>query len=140
MPEYNGNNIYLRMNAVNVQARWRTFEIKLNIGDEDVSAGAGVEWEKHASKLKSISAKIVLVYDDTNAAADMTALFTQNDIIAVVYGPEGSAAGKPRHDQDFKINSINGPTTNHDKTLVMFEYDLTSTSPPRSNIYAGDTF
>ena len=55
MPEYNGNDIFLTMNGVNTEARWRGFEMKLNIGDEDVSAGAGIELEKHASKLKNIS-------------------------------------------------------------------------------------
>lgn len=140
MPEYNGNNIYLTMNAVDVKARWRNFEMKLGVGDEDVSAGANVAWEKHASKLRNITGKITLVYDDTAAAANLAALYTANDIIAVVYGPESNVAGKPKHDQDFKINGINGPTTNHDKTLVTFEYDLVSTGEPRSNIYEGDTF
>lgn len=140
MPEYNGNAVYLTMNAVDVRARWRNFEMKLNIGDEDVSAGAGIEWEKHASKLRNIGGKITLVYDDLTAAADQAALYTATDIIAVVHGPEGNTAGKPKHDQDFKINSINGPTTNHDKTLVTLEYDVISTNEPRSNFYVGDTF
>lgn len=140
MPEYNGNNIHLTMNGVDVKARWRSCELKLNIGDEDVSAGAGIEWEKHASKLRNIGATVTLVYDDTTAAADIAALFTTNDIIPLVHGPEGNTAGKPKHDQDFKINAVNGPTTNHDKTLVTFEYDLISTGVPRSNIYEGDTF
>lgn len=140
MPEYNGNNIYLTMNAVDVKARWRSFDMKLSIGDEDVSAGANVAWEKHASKLRNIGGTITLVYDDTAAAADMAALFTANDIIAVVYGPESNTAGKPCHNQNFKINGINGPTTNHDKTLVTLQYDLISTGVPTKNIYAGDTF
>lgn len=140
MPEYNGNNVYLTINGVDVRARWRACEMTLNIGDEDVSAGANVAWEKHASKLKNIGATITLVYDDTTAAADIAALYTANDIVAVVYGPEGNVAGKPKHDQDFKINSIGGPTTNHDKTLVTLQYELISTGEPRSNLYEGDTF
>ena len=67
-------------------------------------------------------------------------MFSENDIIAVVYGPEGNTAGKPKHDQDFKINSINGPTTGHDKPAVMLEYEVVSTGVPRSNFYEGDTF
>lgn len=140
MPEYNGNNIYLTVNTVDVKAKWRSFEPKLNVGDEDVSAGAGVEWEKHANKLHNVSAKMVLIYDDTQAATDIAALHTTNDIVAIVYGPEGNAAGKPCHNQSFKIQSISGPTTNHDKTLVTMEFDLISTGTPTKNIYAGDTF
>lgn len=140
MPEYNGNDIYLTMNAVDITARWRSFEMSLGIGDEDVSAGAGIGWEKHASKLKVVQGTIVLVYDDTAAAADQAALYTADSIVAVVYGPEGNAAGKPKHDQDFLITGISGPTTNHDKTLVTLEYSVTSTGEPTSDIYEGDTF
>lgn len=140
MAAYNGNNVYLRMNSVNTQARWRSFDMNISLGDEDVSAGSGVNWESHASKLRNITAKVMLVYDDATAAADFAALVTANDIIAVEYGPEGNTAGKPRHLQSFKINGINGPTTNHDKTLVTLEYDMISTGTPTANIYAGDTF
>lgn len=140
MPEYNGNAVYLTMNGVDVKARWRSFEMKLSIGDEDVSAGANIVWEKHADKLMNVGGTITLVYDDTQAATDMAALYTSNSVIAIVHGPEGNAAGKPKHDQDFKINGINGPTTNHDKTLVTLQYDVISHGAPRKNFYAGDTF
>jgi hypothetical protein len=140
MPEYNGNDIHIQMNAVDVGARWRSFEMTLNIGDENVSAGAGIDWEKHASKLKNISATLTLVYDDTAAANNIAALATANDIVAIVYGPEGNATGKPKHEQSFKVNSVEGPSTNHDKTLVVLTYSLISSGVPTSNIYAGDTF
>jgi len=140
MAEYSANDIYLRMNAVNVEARWRSFKPKLAIGDEDVSAGAGVDWEKHAEKLKRVEATITLVYDDVAAATDMAALTTANSVVRVIHGPEGNAAGKPCHDQNFLITGIDGPTTNHDKTLVTLEYSLIGTGTPTKNIFAGDTF
>lgn len=140
MPEFNGNDIYLTINSVDVTARWRSIEMSMSIGDEDVSAGAGVEWEKHASKLKNVSATVTLVYDDTNAASDLFNLVVAGDVVAVVYGPEGNTAGKPKHDQDFKINSISGPSMNHDKTLVTLAWEMISSNAPRSNIYEGDTF
>jgi hypothetical protein len=140
MAEYSGNDIYLRMNSVNVEARWRSFKPKLAIGDEDVSAGAGVDWEKHAEKLKRVEATITLVYDDVAAATDMAALITSDSVIPVVYGPEGSAAGKLCHNQNFLVTGIDGPTTNHDKTLVTLEYSLIGTGVPTKNIFVGDTF
>jgi len=140
MAEYSSNDIYLRMNAINVEARWRSFKPKLAIGDEDVSAGAGVDWEKHAEKLKRVEATITLVYDDVAAATDLAAVITSNSVIAVIYGPEGSTAGKPCHNQSFLITGIDGPTTNHDKTLVTLEYSLVGTGVPTKNIFAGETF
>ncbi|MBZ0294498.1 MAG: hypothetical protein K8L99_18180 [Anaerolineae bacterium] len=140
MAEYNGNDVFLTMNGVDVEARWRSFEMNLNVGDEDVSAGAGIEWEKHASKLKNIQGTITLIYNTTQAATDFAALWTENQEIAVVYGPENNTATKPKHDQDFLITSISGPTTGHDKPAVMVEFSVISRGVPRSNIYAGDTF
>ena len=140
MPEYNGNNVYLTINAVDVKARWRSMEMKQETGDEDVSAGANVAWEKHASKLKKITATVTLIYDDATAAADMAALVTATDVVAIVHGPEGNTAGKPKHDQDFLMTSVDGPKTNHDKTLVTLVYECVSTGVPRSNFYAGATF
>jgi hypothetical protein len=140
MAEYNGNDIYLRVNAVDVEGRWREFDMSLDRGDEDVSAGAGIEWEKHNDKLKSVKAKLSVIYDDVAAAADFAALWTVTGKVAVIYGPEGSATGKPCHNQSFLITSISGPTTGHDKPAVMVEMDMISTGVPTKNIYAGDTF
>ena len=134
MAEYNSNDIYLTINGVSVTARWRSFDLSLS-----VSAGTG-EWEKHAAKLMSAKAKASLVYDDTAAATDQAALWTTTQKVAVVYGPEGNTAGKPCHSQTFLITGITGPTTGHDKPLVMWEFDMVGSGTPTKNIYAGDTF
>lgn len=138
MAEYNGNDIHLTVDATDVGAIWRGFDMTLNIGDENTSAGAGIEWEKHAGKLKNISATMTLIYDDATAAADFAALYGTNDIVVIEYGPQGNATDDPIHNQSFKINSISGPSTSHDKALVVLEYSLISTGVPTKNIYAGD--
>lgn len=140
MAEYNGNGIYINVNGINVAARWRQFDISLDRGDEDVSAGAGIEWEKHNDKLKSAKAKLSAIYDDVQAAVDFAALWTTTGKVVVIYGPEGNAVGKPCHNQSWLITSIAGPTTGHDKPAVMVEMDMISTGVPTKNIYAGDTF
>jgi hypothetical protein len=139
MAEYNSNDIYLTINGVSVTARWRSFDLSLSVGDEDTSAGTG-EWEKHSAKLLGTKAKASLVYDDTQMATDQAALWTTTQKVAVVYGPEGNTAGKPCHNQTFLITGITGPTTGHDKPLVMWEFDMVGTGTPTKNIYAGDTF
>jgi len=140
MPEYNGNDVYLTMNAINVEARWRSFEMSLNTDEEDTSAGAGISWKKRAAKLHDVSGTIVLIYDDATAAQNFADLWETNQAIAIVHGPEGNAAGKPKHDQDFLIKGISGPSTGHDKPLVTLEFSVASTGEPRSNLYEGDTF
>ena len=142
MPEYNGNDVYLRINSRDVEAIWRGFEMKLAIGKEDVSAGAGIDWTKNASKLNEITAKLTLIWDTATAVTGVAEVYNlaQDHIVPIVYGPENNTAGKGKHDQDFLVTGINGPTTNHNKTLVMLEVDLVSSGEPRSNIYDGDTF
>lgn len=140
MATYNGNAISLTMNAQDVKAFWREFTPSLKSGDEDVSAGSGVQWEQHAGKLLVINAKMTLVYDDAAAAAAFAARWTASMITAIVFGPEGSAVGKPCLSASFKINGIDGPSPKYDESLVVLEYDLVSTGVPTKNMWAGDTF
>jgi hypothetical protein len=142
MATYNGNSVYLLVNAVNVEARWRGMEMKLAIDKEDTSAGAGTEHKKSAAKLKEATAKLTIVYDTATAPTDVAALYGLSSlhVIPIVYGPEDNTAGKPKDDRDWLVTAINGPSTSVDKKLVMWEVDLVSTGEPRSNIYEGDTF
>jgi hypothetical protein len=140
MAEYNGNDIYLRMNGVDVEARWKEVTIGRKVGDEDMSSGAGIEYEKHAAKLKAGTAKVVLMYDDVAAANDMAALHTNSSIMAMVYGPEGNAAGKPCDNRNWLVTGINGPSTKADKPAVLLEFDLVATGTPTKDIHKGDTF
>ncbi len=140
MTTYNSNNIYLTFNGVDVKARWREFTPSLKIGDEDISAGANVNWEAHAAKLFVINAKLQLIYDDVAAATAMAALWTATAVVAIVFGTESNTAGKPCLSANFKLNGIDGPGPKFDKPLVVFDYDLVSTGTPTKNMWAGDTF
>ena len=142
MAAYNGNNVSLTINGFDFGTIFRSFTPDIQIGDENVSHGADTDWEKHASKLKVVNATAIGIYDDTTAAADVTAMLdlSGDDIVTVVYGPEGNASGKPKHEQDFLVTRVNGPATNHDKTLVTWELTLISTGEPVTDIYAGGTF
>lgn len=140
MAEYNGNSIYLRMNGVNVESLWKSMDISLSVGDEDVTAGAGSAYEEHAGKLRGAKAKIQLAYNDTQAATDIAAQYAASMVIAVVYGPEGSAVGKPCDNRSWLITGISGPSTGVDKPAVMLEFDLVATGTPTKDIHKGDTF
>lgn len=140
MAEFNGNSIYLRMNAINVEALWKKMDISQAVGDEEVTAGSGSTHEEHAAKLIAAKAKITLAYNDAQAATDMAALWSASHVIAVVYGPEGSAAGKPCDNRNWLITNIAGPSTDVAKTAAVLEFDLVGTGTPTKNIHAGDTF
>ncbi len=140
MAEYNGNSIYLRMNGVNIESLWKMMDIGKGVNDVDVTAGAGTEYEEHAAGLKSGKAKITLAYNDAQAATDLAAVHTQNEIIAVVYGPEGSTVGKPCDNRNWLITNIAGPSTKVEKEPVLLEFDLVASGTPTKDIHKGDTF
>lgn len=150
MAALNGNDAYLSINgrvvgAVSGAAAniFRKFEMDLATGDEDVSAGSGIDWEEHADKLSRINGKVTVVYDVSSVVTDIdtiTATLGRGSVIPIVYGPEGNTAGKPKHDQDFLVTAISGPSVGHDKPAVLFEMTVVSSGAPRSNIYAGDTW
>ncbi len=140
MAEYNGNAISLSMNGVSVAALWKQMDISLSVGDEDVTAGSGSVYEEHAAKLRGAKGKITLAYNDTQAATDIAAQYTASSIIAVIYGPEGSATGKPCDNRSWLITGISGPSTNVDKSAVVLEFDLVATGTPTKDIHKGDTF
>lgn len=150
MPAYNGNNAYLSINGHVVGAAtgadaniYRSFEMDVTTGDEDVSAGAGITWEAHADKLSVINGKAMIVYDPTTVVTDIDSVLNslgRGSVVEIIWGPEGNGSGKPKHQQDFLITQVKGPTVNHDKTAVVFEITCKSTEAPTSNFYAGDTF
>ena len=140
MAEYNGNSIYLRVNDVNVEALWKQMDISKGVADVEVTAGAGSTHEEHAAGLKSGKAKLTLAYNDTQAATDIAALHVATEVIAVVYGPEGNAAGKPCDNRNWLITNIAGPSTQVAKEPVLLEFDLVGTGVPTKDLHKGDTF
>jgi len=140
MAEFNGNSVYLRMNSVNVESLWKQMDISLSVGDEDLTAGSGTAYEEHGAKLRGAKAKITLAYNDTQAATDMSAQYAASMVIPVVYGPEGSTAGKPCDSRNWLITGISGPSTAVDKPAVILEFELVGTGTPTKDIHKGETF
>lgn len=149
MAKYNGNNAYVKINGVEVanptddnEQVFIQFDVSLSVGDENVTAGAGTEWEDHAGKLKVANGKLTIIYDTARVTADLAAIADTTQakmVVPIEYGPEGNASGKPYHDQDFLVTKITGPSVHVEKNKVVFEMDCISAGTPRKNIYAGDT-
>lgn len=149
MALYNGNNAYLSINSYVVGAAsgadsnlFINFEMSLQTGDEDVSAGSGISWERHAPKLSRVNATAQIAYDTDSVESDLAGILStgKGDIVEVIYGPEGNSAGTPKHQQNFLITQVSGPTINVAKTRAMFEMTMVSDGEPTSNLYEGDTW
>lgn len=143
MPAYNGNTAYVRVDGLFVvNAFAKQFQIQVAHNPTEKTAGFGKNWQDQGEGLKNASATLMLAFDDIEAAENFRRMFSEGPL-RIEYCPQAEAdlplPTKPFHDQDFVINSINGPTVNVNKSPVELEYQLTSTDEPRSNMYAGDT-
>jgi hypothetical protein len=57
----------------------------------------------------------------------------------VIFGPEGSASGKPRHEQTFVLTEA-PITVEVSKEVVDFALKFEQDGPPASSLHAGATF
>lgn len=140
MAEFNGNSIYLRMNSVNTEALWQAVEISQSVDVVEVTAGSGSVYKENAGGLVAAKMTITLAYNDTQAATDIAAQYVATHVIAVVYGPEGSTAGKPCDNRSWVVDSIDGPSTAVGKDAVILKFGLTATGTPTKDIFKGETF
>lgn len=150
MVAYNGNNAYLSINSRVVgdpdddtEKVFKSCSFSESIGDENVTGGAGTDWEDHAGKLRVVNGTIMIIYHTDRITADMTAIRDLSNSlqnVPIVWGPEGDVAGKPKHDQDFLITQVKGPEVDVNKPLVTLELTVISSGAPRSDMYAGDTW
>jgi len=140
MAEFNGNTPYLRINSYNVESLWKSMEITKSVADVDVTAGSGSVYEEHAAGLKSAKAKLVIAYNDTQAATDLAGLYTALEVVNVTWGPEGNTSGKPCDNRSWLITDVSGPTQTVTKDAVVLEYSLVGTGTPTKDIHKGETF
>src|SRR5690348_1153788 len=109
MAEFNGNAIYLRMSGVNTETLWQAVEISQTVDVVEVTAGSGTVYKENAAGLVAAKMTLTLAYNDTQAATDIAAQYAAARTMAVVYGPEGNAAGKPCDNRTWVVDSIEGP-------------------------------
>jgi len=133
------NNATLSISGTSMNTWAIEFAPDMSAAEIDTTAGFGVDWTSTASGLKTFKGKMTIVYETANIATILP-LLQPGATRRVVYGPEGSTAGKPKHDQDCVFSKISGPKVNVDKSKTIFEVDITGTGTPYTNIYAGGVF
>ena len=138
MPEFADNGAYLTVNGRDVGPIFRAASITASNSVQDTTAGAGVSDMKRQPGLGSHDISMTLAYNTDRVATDITNLKT-GVIVRIVWGPEGNAAGKPKHEQDF-IFASNVRAQSVEKTPVVFELSGSSALAPISDMDDGDTF
>jgi len=140
MATLNGNNVYLSLDGVDVSAYW-TDEISFSESNNTVetTTGAGATDIERQGGLRDTSLSLMLVYDDADLSTYLSKMQAGSSY-TVVYGPEGSTSGKPKHEQTMILQTMDGPNPTISKDMVSFSLSFQGAAAATSRIAAGGTF
>lgn len=138
MATYSGNNDYLSIDGVDLSAYWREAEITPSIETADVTAGSGSTHRERNEGLKDHTFNFTIVYDSADLQTILPVI--KPGTHTVIYGPEGNAAGKPKHQQSFIFTEV--PTGgNYEKSDArVFSISAEAAAAPTYDMYAGAVF
>ena len=139
MATYNGNDVYLSRDGVDVSAYY-TDEISYTESNatQEITAGAGETHVERAPGLDDTQISLVLIYDAADVQ-DYIQKLKAGLVADTIYGPEGSGTGKPKFQGSLICSNV-GHAVNIAKNKVMFSVTLQGNGAPTSRIHAGDTF
>lgn len=138
-PASNTNKWYVAADGYDVSGLLTEFNIKGDVDTEDVTAGSGAEHVQRKPKLRDTTASFTAAYVDGTVPQYIYRI-QPGKTINWVSGPEGSASGKPKHQQMMIVKSIDGPKPTVDKSKIVFAAELEGAEAPQVDIYAGGTF
>lgn len=140
MATLNGNNVYLSFDGTQLDGYW-TGEVSKSssINTVDITAGSGATHIERAGGLKDNTLGFNIVYDDADLATYVGKLAIGTKA-TLVFGPEGSASGKPKFECSMILQDVTGPQPSVEKGMVMFELSFEGAAAPTATIEGGDTF
>jgi hypothetical protein len=137
MASYNGNNVYLKIGTVQVDAYWKSVELTPSLESVDVTAGSNTAHRERNEGLADTSLSATIVYD---AAAIQTYIQTlKPGTYTVEFGPEGNVAGKPKHIQSF-ILTESPFSVEVEKAEVAFQLSFEAAAAPTYNMFSGSVW
>lgn len=137
MARYNGNNIFLSIDGTVITSSWKEIELTPSMEEVDTTQGVGRRHLQRSEGLNDTALTIIVGYDPDNIQAQLATL--KPGIHAVVFGPEGNAAGKPRHEQSFLFTEAPlGQDVK--KKEVVFTVSAAGADEPTVDMYNGGVF
>ena len=135
MAVYADNDIYLDIGGTAIHSYFKSVTLTPSAATVDVTQGSGTDHVERAVGLKDTSISIQIGYD-TTLATTLVQLIKPGAIVAVTYGPEGSASGKPKHLQNFIFSSA-PHTVTVGKDQVVWYVSGEGADTPTTDMYAG---
>jgi hypothetical protein len=134
---YNGNNVYLKIGGVQVDAYWKSVELSPSLETVDVTAGSNTAHRERNEGLADTSLTATIVYDSATIQTYIQTL--KPGTYTVEFGPEGNVAGKPKHIQSFILTEAPF-SVEVEKTEVAFQLSFEAAAAPTFNMFAGSVW
>ncbi len=138
MTVFNGNNIYMTIDGVNVATRMIKVDLEPSVESQDTTMGSSVTHVQRSVGLKDTKMSVTLGYDSGNIPVYIAAIAP--GLHTIVFGPESNVAGKPKHEQSFIIESAPMSGQSIQKTPVVFELSCVGADTPVTDLFAGGVF
>lgn len=124
MAEYTGNDLYLSFKGTAIHADFREFSASEEIDLVDASAGADVA-KTYLTALEDGTASLTLL-DQTGgtAATAMWQLMDKGTSGTLIWAPEGTATGKPKHTVVAIVSSRERKVPYDDVVELTFEFQF----------------
>jgi len=132
MAQYNGNAIYLDLDGTVVHSWFINVNLSPTIETVDVTVGSGTTHRERATGLKDMNGSMQIGYDSTDIATIMPLI--KPGTHTLTYGPEGNAAGKPKHVQSIIITQA-PHTVSVSKEHVVFDVQFEGADAPTTDIF-----
>lgn len=134
---FNGNNIFMSIDGTSVGAEWIEYELTTSVEEVDTTRGAAQTNMQRNAGLNDQSLTITLAYDPEKIQTQIA--YLKPGVHHVVLGPEGNAAGKPRHEQEFLFTEAPfGQTVKKDQ--VVFTISASAADAPVADFFSGAVF
>lgn len=133
------NAVFLKVDGVEMQADFTEVNLQNTNSGSETTKGANATTIERAAGLDDYKLTFKLGWDTTNAPTQITHL-KAGQIVNVEYGIDGAVSGKPRHVQNFLIDSYDPGTVTVGKAPVIMSVSASGSGAPSVNMFAGGTF
>lgn len=139
MARLQDNTQFLTINGQAITTEFISAGISKTNSSVETTHGAGATDVMRGRGLNSYTFRASVAYL-TESVDDILLAIGEDDVVEIEFGPEGNAAGKPRHVQKFNITSVEQSDKTVGKAAVEFTIQAESAAAPTVNMFDGGVY
>lgn len=139
MAHYVDNDFLFKANTTDYSAYVVEVSIEPSNAVVETTAGAGTNHTQRAKGMDDTKFNVTLRYQTAAVGVTLINLFRPGQVVTIEFGPEGNAAGKPKHVQSFIVDSmpIKIPVK---KDSVVLEVSMSGADAATTDMFNGGTY